>query len=58
VNDRKPWSESDILDLQCDARAGDTLEEAAGFLCRAGTIDDARRKAEELGLRFHSRSDA
>lgn len=27
-----------------------TIEEAAGHLCRSGTVDDVRRKARELGL--------
>jgi hypothetical protein len=29
---------------------GGTIEGAAFFLCRAGTVEDVRRKARELGL--------
>ncbi len=29
---------------------GESIEEVAGFLCRSGTVEEVRRKAEELGL--------
>jgi hypothetical protein len=41
--DREPWSN------------GGTIEDAAKHLCRSGTIDDVRRKAEELGLAYERR---
>jgi hypothetical protein len=50
VNDGKEWSEMDIFDLKNHLRTGASIEEMATFLCRRGTIDDVRRKAEELGL--------
>jgi hypothetical protein len=49
-NDGKPWTHMDIEDLELAVRRGVSLEEAAAFLCRAGTVDDVRRKAAELGL--------
>jgi hypothetical protein len=50
IYDGQPWSEQAITDLR-DALANDhTIEEAAAYLCRSGTIDDVRRKAMELGL--------
>jgi hypothetical protein len=29
---------------------GESIEEVAGFLCRADTVEEVKRKAEELGL--------
>jgi len=46
VNDGKPGSE----DLKNSLAQGESIEEVAGFLCRSGTVDEVRRKAEELGL--------
>jgi hypothetical protein len=40
----------DLEDLTAALRSGDIIEGAAQHLCRSGTIDDVRRKAEELGL--------
>lgn len=45
----------DIRDLTAALRCGDTIEEAAEHLCRSGTIDEVRRKAEELGLSYKRR---
>ena len=52
ANDEKPWTEMDIRDLMAALRSGDTIEDAAQHLCRSGTVDDVRRKAEELGLKY------
>lgn len=49
-NDEKPWSEADIFDLRRALKGGDTLEEAAAFLRRTGTVPDVARKADELRL--------
>jgi len=50
--DGRPWTEQDIRDLRGLLRdvflRDDIVEEAAKYLCRAGTVDDVRRKAEEL----------
>jgi hypothetical protein len=54
VNDGKPWTEMDVRGLMSALRVGETIEEAAQHLCRSGTIDDVRRKAEELGLKYKS----
>jgi len=31
-------------------QSGAIIEDAAKHLCRSGTVDDVRRKADELGL--------
>jgi hypothetical protein len=53
--DGEPWTEMDLRDLEACLRWGDTIEEAAQHLCRSGTVDDVRRKAEELGLSYKTR---
>jgi len=50
IYDGEPWSEMDIKDLRLQLEQGISIEEIARFLCRAGTVDDVRQKAEELGL--------
>jgi hypothetical protein len=55
ANDGKHWSERDVRDLMASLRCGDTIEEAAQHLSRSGTVDEVRRKAEELGLKYKSR---
>ena len=54
ANDGKHWSEMDVRNLMASLRCGDTIEEAAERLCRSGTVDEVRRKAEELGLKYKS----
>lgn len=52
-NDGKPWSLTDVRDLRDILRAGGrnySVEQAAEFLCRSGTVEEVRKKAEELGL--------
>ena len=39
-----------VRDLTAALKAGDSIEEAATHLCRSGTLEEVRRKAEELGL--------
>jgi len=55
IYDQEPWTEMDLRDLTAALRSGDTIEDAAQHLCRSGTVDDVRRKAEELGLSYKSR---
>jgi hypothetical protein len=50
VNDGKSWSEMDLFDLRNSLAYGRSIEEVAGFLCRSGTVEEVKRKAEELGL--------
>lgn len=52
TNDENPWSDEDIEDLKDSLKHGSTLEEAASFLCRAGTLAKVRKKADELGLTY------
>jgi hypothetical protein len=35
-------------------RIGETIEEAADHLWRSGSVNDVRRKAEGLGLKYKS----
>jgi hypothetical protein len=48
TNDGKRWSEMDLFDLRNSLAYGRSIEEVEGFLCRSGTVEEVRRKAEEL----------
>lgn len=48
ANSGKPWSEMDITDLTHAIKHGDTIAQAASFLCR--DEDEVREKMKELGL--------
>jgi hypothetical protein len=48
--DGKPWSEMDLFDLRNSLAYGTSIEEVAGFLWRSGTVEEVKRKAEELAL--------
>jgi len=48
VSDGEPWSEIEVRHLIVCLNSGDTIEQAAAFLCRSDR--EVRRKAEELGL--------
>jgi hypothetical protein len=50
ANDGKAWSELDLANLEFALKNGGGLEATAALLCRAGTVDEVRRKALELGL--------
>ena len=56
IYDGYPWTEMDLEDLTAALRYGDTIEDAAQHLCRSGTIDEVRRKAEELGLSYKTKA--
>jgi hypothetical protein len=56
IYDGAPWSEMAIADLRAAVQSGSTPKEAAGHLCRSGTVDDVKRKAEELGLKWQAPS--
>jgi hypothetical protein len=51
IYDGAPWTEIHIGDLKALIEDGSPIEEAAQFLCRSGTVDEVRRKCEELGLK-------
>lgn len=55
IYDWAPWNEIDLDVLKVALTHGDTIEDAAECLGRSGTIDNVRRKAEELGLSYKSR---
>jgi hypothetical protein len=40
----------DPFDLRNSLAYGRSIEEVAKFLCRSGTVEEVRRKVEELGL--------
>ena len=48
-NDQKNWSEMDFEDLQTTLARGGSIEDVAIFLCRRGTQDRVRKKADEMG---------
>ena len=50
LNDGKPWSQHDLDDLALALKDGGTIEGAAYFLCRSGSKEEVRKKAEELGV--------
>jgi len=50
TNDSKEWSTTDLEDLTLSLKDGGSIEGAAYFLCRGGTIEEVRLKAKELGL--------
>jgi len=50
TNDGKEWSAADLEDLTLALKDGGSIEDAAYFLCRGGTIEDVRLKAKELAL--------
>ena len=55
IYDGSPWTETDIEDLKAALKSGSTIEDAAHDLCRSGTVEDVRRKAEELGLKYKTK---
>jgi hypothetical protein len=53
IYDGEPWTEIDLDVLKSALLLhGDTIEDAAECLGRLGTVDEVRRKAEELGLKY------
>jgi hypothetical protein len=55
AHDGDLWTDMDIRDLMAALRRGSSIEEAAQHLWRTGTVEEVRRKAEELGLKYESR---
>jgi hypothetical protein len=49
INDGKPWSEMDLFDLRNSLAYGQSIEEVAGFLCPAGTVEEVRRRPKNWG---------
>jgi len=50
IYDDAEWTALDLEDLGTEIEHGRSIEEAAQFLCRAGSVEDVRRKAKKLGL--------
>ena len=50
ARDGDAWSQSELEELAFILREGGTIDDAAELLCRQGTKEEVRRKAEELGL--------
>ena len=55
TNDGKEWSAMDMADLELLLKDGGSIEGAAYFLCRAGTLEEVREKAARLRLVAKSR---
>ena len=51
IYDGAEWTEMDLEDLKAAIEHGRGIEEAAEFLCRAGSVDEVARKCAELGLK-------
>ena len=49
MNDDKQWSATDFDDLRNVLARRGSIEDVAIFLCRPGSQDAVRRKAEEIG---------
>jgi hypothetical protein len=45
-----PWTEEDVEDLKAAIGHGRSVEEAAEFLCRSGSVADVEQKCREPGL--------
>jgi hypothetical protein len=50
INSGKAWSQFDLQDLKACSELGDSVADAAMFLCRSK--EETRAKAEELGLQL------
>jgi hypothetical protein len=48
IYDGAPWTEMDIEDLKDAIAHGITVQDAAQFLCRSGTVEEVARKCREL----------
>ncbi|MGY3605651.1 MULTISPECIES: hypothetical protein [unclassified Bradyrhizobium] len=55
IYDGTPWTEMDIENLTDAMNNGTTVEEAAEWLCRSGSVDEVERKARELNLPIRRR---
>jgi hypothetical protein len=51
IYDGDPWTAMDIDDLKAAIEDGCSVEDVAELLCRSGTVDDVKRKCDELGLK-------
>ena len=45
-NTNTPWSETDLIDLKAALDFGETIEEAAKFLCRS--VEEVQAKVDEM----------
>jgi hypothetical protein len=50
ARDGAEWTDGEVEELAFILQEGGTIDEAAELLCRQGTKDDVRRKAEEMRL--------
>jgi hypothetical protein len=58
IYDGASWTEMDIDDLKAAIESGRSVRDAAEFLCRSGSVDEVRKKCEELGLKGEGESRA
>ncbi len=50
INEGKPWSRIDDVDLRLAVESGNPVEDVATFLCRSR--EEVIKRAAELGLRW------
>ena len=50
IYDGTDWTEMDLDDLKAEIAHGRSIQEAAEFLCRSGSVEEVARKCAELGL--------
>ena len=48
MNDGKDWTPDDLAELKDALENGESIEEAAAYLRRSGSLDDVSRKAEAI----------
>jgi hypothetical protein len=53
IYDGAPWTEEDVEDLKAAIGHRRSVEEAAEFLCRSGSVADVEQKCREPGLAPH-----
>ena len=51
TNDSKPWSHEDDGELMFQLVQGASIQWIAEYLCRSGTVDEVRKRAEGMGWR-------
>jgi hypothetical protein len=51
LKDGQPWSTMEVVALRHLLAWGESIEEAARFLRRCGTVNEVEQKAKELSLR-------
>jgi hypothetical protein len=56
IYDGAEWTDMDLEDIEGELKCGRSIAEAAQFLCRADSVDEVRRKAQELKLKVRAKA--